>query len=126
MCDPAAIPDKVVLAPEPAMAPGLIVQLPEGNPLNAILPVARAQVGCVRVPITGFAGVAGCTFITILEVAADVHPKSLVTVYEYVPDAKPEIVLAEPVPAIAPGLIVQFPEGRLFKITLPLATVQVG
>ena len=31
-----------------------------------------------------------------------------------------------PVPAIAPGLIVQFPAGKPFKITLPKATEQVG
>jgi len=30
------------------------------------------------------------------------------------------------VPAIAPGLIVQFPAGKPFKITLPVATEQVG
>lgn len=36
------------------------------------------------------------------------------------------MVLLVPVPAIAPGLSVQFPAGNPFKTTLPLATVQVG
>jgi hypothetical protein len=35
----------VVLAPDPVTAPGLIVQLPAGKPLNTTLPVATAQVG---------------------------------------------------------------------------------
>src|SRR5665647_1628569 len=49
----AAKPDIVVLEVDPIIPPGLIVQLPEGNPLNTTLPVANAQVGCVMVPTTG-------------------------------------------------------------------------
>ena len=37
----------------PAIAPGLIVQLPAGKPLNTTLPVATAQVGWVIVPTSG-------------------------------------------------------------------------
>jgi hypothetical protein len=43
-----------------------------------------------------------------------------------VPAFIPDIVLLEPVPVIAPGLIVQFPAGSPFKTTLPVATAQVG
>jgi hypothetical protein len=57
---------------------------------------------------------------------AEVHPDALVTVYVYEPAAMPVIVLLTPVPAIAPGLMVQFPAGKLFKVTLPVATVQLG
>ena len=64
----------------PAMAPGLIVQLPAGKPVSTTLPVATAQVGCVIVPIPGAAGVAGWALITILPDAAEVHPAALVTV----------------------------------------------
>ena len=42
---PAASPEIVVLTVLPAIAPGLMVQLPAGRPLNITLPVARAQVG---------------------------------------------------------------------------------
>jgi len=35
-------------------------------------------------------------------------------------------VVLTPVPAIAPGLIVQFPAGSPFNTTLPVATEQVG
>ena len=35
----------VVVVPVPAMAPGLIVQLPDGKPFNITLPVATAHVG---------------------------------------------------------------------------------
>lgn len=36
------------------------------------------------------------------------------------------MVLLAPVPAIAPGFMVQLPAGRPFKTTLPVGTVQVG
>ena len=55
----AAKPDTVVLVVDPAIAPGLIVQLPAGNPLNTTLPVGTAHVGCVIVPTTGAVGVTG-------------------------------------------------------------------
>lgn len=44
----------------------------------------------------------------------------------YVPTLKPVIVDDVPEPFIPPGLIVQFPNGKLLSITLPVATVQVG
>ena len=43
--EPAAKPDKVVLAPVPEIAPGLIVHVPLGKPLNMTEPVAVKQVG---------------------------------------------------------------------------------
>ena len=36
------------------------------------------------------------------------------------------MVVVVPVPAKTPGLRVQFPEGKPFKITLPVATEQEG
>ena len=44
----------------------------------------------------------------------------------YVPDAKPDMVLLEPLPEIDPGFIVQIPVGRPFISTLPLADAQFG
>ena len=49
-------PDIVLLVVFPAIEPGFIVQLPEGNPLNTTLPVGTAHVGCVIVPTVGAAG----------------------------------------------------------------------
>jgi hypothetical protein len=52
----------VVPLPVVVTSPGERVrnQLPvEGKPLNATLPAAKAQVGCVMVPITGAVGVGG-------------------------------------------------------------------
>ena len=49
----------VVLVVDPAMAPGLMVQVPAGKPLIITLPVGKAQVGCVMVPTIGAVGVAG-------------------------------------------------------------------
>ena len=72
--------DKVVLAPDPVTAPGLMVHIPAGNPLNNTLPVAMAQVGCVVVPTIGTVGVAGCSLMTTLAKAGEVHPDELVTV----------------------------------------------
>ena len=74
------MPDMVVLAVVPVIEPGLIVQLPDGNPLNTTLPVATAHVGCVIVPTVGAVGVAGWALITTSPDATDIHPAALVTV----------------------------------------------
>lgn len=70
----------VLLEPDPVIAPGFIVQVPEGNPFNTTLPVARAQVGCVIVPIVGADGVTGCGLIITLADAAEVQPSVTVKV----------------------------------------------
>ena len=56
---PADKPEIVLLAPVPAIAPGLIVQFPVGKPLKTILPVASGHEGWVIVPIIGAEGVTG-------------------------------------------------------------------
>ena len=56
----------------------------------------------------------------------DIHPAAFVTVKLCVPEARPEMVVLIVLPAIAPGLIVQFPAGKLLRTTLPVATPQVG
>jgi len=68
----------------------------------------------------------GCAFITTFPEPGDVQPTEFVTVNEYVPAANPEIVLLVVFPAIAPGLIVQFPAGKPLNTTLPVETAQVG
>ena len=70
----------VILVVEPVIAPGLIVQLPAGKPLNTTLPVAAEHVGCVIVPITGAVGVAGCALMTTSTDSSEIHPAALVTV----------------------------------------------
>ena len=77
---PAAKPDIVLLAVEPAIAPGLMVQFPAGNPLNTTLPVDTAQLGWVIRPANGDIGVTGCASITTSVDADEVHPAALVTV----------------------------------------------
>jgi hypothetical protein len=77
---PEGSAEMVVLAPVPAIPPGLMVQLPAGRPLSTTLPVDTAQVGCVIVPIVGAAGAPGAAVITTLAEAAEVHPDALVTV----------------------------------------------
>jgi len=116
----------VVLLVLPVIDPGLIVQSPVGKPSSTTLPVATLQVGCVIVPGTGAAGVSGCVLIITSSEAIEVHPETLVTVKLYVPGIKPVTDLLVPLPVIAPGLIVQVPEGKPLKSTLPVATVQVG
>ena len=74
------MPEIVVLAPDPEIAPGLMVQLPAGNPENTTLPVATEHVGCVIAPIRGAVGVAGCGLITIFAEAAEMQPVTFVTV----------------------------------------------
>ena len=82
-------------------------------------------------PITGAAGVAGCALITTSADDTEVHPAAFATVKVYVPAAKPDIVVLVPDPFVItpPGLrvSVQVPvNGMSLKITLPVATVQVG
>jgi len=74
------MPEIIVVAPVPAIAPGLIVQFPAGKPFNTTLPDATVQVGCVIVPTAGAAGVDGWAFIATLADIDDVHPAALVTV----------------------------------------------
>ena len=47
----------VVLEPVPAILPGLMVQLPDGNPLKTTAPKFTAQVGWVVSPTMGAFGV---------------------------------------------------------------------
>jgi hypothetical protein len=110
----------------PAIAPGLIVQLPAGKPLRATLPVATAQVGCVIKPTIGADGIAGCALIKTFADNNEVQPAALVTVKLCVPVARFRIVVLPVLPAILPGLMVQFPAGKPLRTTLPVATAQVG
>jgi len=110
----------------PVIDPGLMVQLPAGNPLNVTLPVETEHVVCVMELIAGAEGVSGCEFITTLAEAGEIHPEAFVTVNVFVPGVIPVTVLLTPVPAIAPGLIIQLPKGRPLNSTLPVATEQVG
>ena len=123
---PGINPETVNELPDPLILPGLIVQVPAGKPFSTILPVATVQVGWVIVPMRGAEGVTGWGLITAFCDAAETHPAALVTVKEYVPANRPVTVYELPDPMILPGLIVQVPEGRPFRTTLPVATVQVG
>ena len=57
-----------------------------GSPLNTALPVASLHVGGDTVPGEGASGVSGCSLITKLAEAGEIHPDELVTVYVYVPE----------------------------------------
>jgi hypothetical protein len=132
---PATSPDIVVLAPVPVVVPaGVLVNVHvpvAGNPFKTTLPVAMVQVGWVIVPTTGAVGVDGCVLMTTLPDATEVHPDSKVTVKVYVPAASPDIIVLVPVPVVETpsGVLVNVHvpvAGNPFKITLPVATVQVG
>jgi hypothetical protein len=71
----------VVVAPVPAIAPGLIVHVPvAGRPFNTTLPVDAAhEAGWVIVPIIGADGATGALLITTVADASEIHPASLVT-----------------------------------------------
>jgi hypothetical protein len=72
---------RVVVAPVPVIAPGLIVHVPvAGRPFNTTLPVGEAhEAGWVTVPITGAEGATGAALMTTVADASDIHPASLVT-----------------------------------------------
>ena len=76
---PGERPVMLILLPLPVLAPGFIVQVPVGNPLNITLPVAEKQSGWVITPVIGADGVAGWLFITIPADANEVHPTEFVT-----------------------------------------------
>jgi len=108
------------------------VQVPdEGNPLNATLPVAMAQLGCVIVPTIGAEGNGGTASITTFADEGDGHPVEVLTMKVYVPDGIPDTVVLVPVPVavVPPGDLVnvQVPdEGKPLSDTLPVVTAQVG
>lgn len=72
----------VVVAPVPAIDPGLITHVPvAGSPLKTTLPVgAEHEEGCVIMPTIGAGGASGAGFITTFAVASDEHPASLAMV----------------------------------------------
>ena len=72
---------RVVVAPDPAINPGLIVHIPvDGRPFSTILPVGSAhEEGWVTVPINGAEGATGAALITTMADASEIHPASLVT-----------------------------------------------
>ena len=108
------------------------VQVPdEGNPLNATLPVAMAQLGCEIVPTIGAEGNGGIASITTLADEGDGHPVEVLTMKVYVPDGIPDTVVLVPVPVVVvpPGDLVnvQVPdEGKPLNTTLPVADAQLG
>jgi hypothetical protein len=92
-----------------------------------IVPVGTAHVGCTVTLAVGVAGTAGTAVMTTFDDNADIQPDALVTVKLYVlPSASPEIVVLVVFPAIDPGLMVQLPEGKPLKTTLPVGVAQVG
>ena len=128
---PVVIPLNVAVVPVPVIVPpeeAVTVHDPvAGSPLRATLPVEVEQVGWVMVPTTGAVGVAGCALITTSADADEVHPAALVTVKLYVALAvKPDIVVLVVEHAMAPGLIVQLPDGKPLNTTLPVDVEQVG
>lgn len=118
--------DIVTLLVFPNMPPGLIIQFLGGKPLKTTLPVAFVQVDCVIVPIIGVEGTDGCVFITIFADNSEIHPASFVTVKLYVPEIKLDRIVLGPVPEMAPGLIVQLPDGKPSRTILPVKTAHSG
>lgn len=133
---PAASDETVALVPEPfdEMPPGYLTSIHSsfaGRFSRTTLPVARSQVGCVIVPITGAGGVTGCALITNSADAGETHPAALATVKVQVPALIPVTVRVDPVPVTLklPGkrVRVHVPEaGRPLSATLPVESAQVG
>ena len=87
-----------------------------------------AQVGCVVTVAVGADGEAGTALITTFAEATEVQPVAVeVTVkLKVVEGANNVKVVAGPLPAIAPGSMIQAPAGKPLKATLPVGTAQVG
>jgi len=131
---PGSRPDTVVVVPLEAVVtpPGLRVstQEPVGREFKITLPVDRAHVGEVIVPIDGAGGVTSAAVMTAGADAGEGHPFVPATVKVYEPSPKPEIIVDGPDPAevAPPGLIVTVhdPAGKPLSATLPVATAHVG
>jgi hypothetical protein len=116
----------VVLVPVPLIEPGLMVHVPvAGSPVRRTLPRGEVhEAGCVIGPTIGAVGAVGALLMVTLADSADIHPAWLVTLKEYVPGTRLEIVVLVPVPAIDPGLITHVPAaGSPFNTTLPVGVV---
>jgi hypothetical protein len=75
----------VVLMPVPVVVvpPGVLIKVHESVPgklFNTMLPVGKAQVGCVLVPATGADGETGAALINMSDDEDEVHPDASVTV----------------------------------------------
>lgn len=72
----------VVVAPVPAIDPGLRTQVPvAGSPLKTTLPVGAIHVeGCVIVPTIGANGPPGASLIITSVDGREIHPASVVIV----------------------------------------------
>ena len=72
---------RVVVAPVPVIAMGLMVHVPvAGRPLNTTLPVVDIhEEGCVIVPTIGAVGAEGATCMITSADGTDIHPAALVT-----------------------------------------------
>lgn len=76
--------------------------------------------------MAGAEGLPTWAMISTFVEAGDIHPAAFVAVKEYVPAARPEIVVLVPEPVIAPGLIVQLPAGKPLSTILPVDDEQLG
>ena len=74
----------------------------------------------------GAAGATGVASIVTSIVWDEVHPEPFVTVKLYLPAINPDSVVPAVDPVTAPGLMVQLPDGRPLRTTLPVAVEQVG
>ena len=72
--------EMVAVVPFPAIAPGLMIQMPvAGKPLSITLPVvAIHEAGCETVPTIGAVGAAGAGLMTTFADSSDIHPATLV------------------------------------------------
>jgi hypothetical protein len=107
------------------------VQVPVGGrPVNVILPVVVPQEGWVTLAGTGGDGCRGSSTITTTAELTELHPPEFVTVKEWEPGFRPEIVVLVPEPLVAlpPGkrFRIQLPEGRPVICTLPVFNEHVG
>ena len=102
-----------------------------GRPFSITLPVARRQVGGDIAPTEGAIGVGGCSLITKLSEAGEIHPDELVTVNVKVPAGivVAMYVVPEPITATSIGkqVKVQVPDaGNPLKLTLPVDVTHEG
>ena len=94
--------------------------------VTKIVPVATEQSGCIVTLAVGAAGATGVGSISTSADRGEAQPAASVRVKLYLPVDNPDMVVLAVDPVTAPGLMVQLPESRPVKITLPVVIKQVG
>ncbi len=115
---PGASDDTVALAPDPAIAPGFIVQLPAGRLFRTTLPVGTVHVGCVGAAGAGAGGSAFTVSAYVATAAEHGDPEGLLVVTVMV-----TVFPASPAEGVYVNENGEVPDDDGFTVPVPLLVI---